>query len=102
MRIELPELGEGQWIEMRDPKRLSWGKQKEIASTVKQDVISTQLDATELLAIALVKSGYVLDEDDKPIDFPLTKETISFVPSIVIEKISAEYANSKTEVKSKN
>lgn len=102
MRIELEELGSGQWIEIRDPKRLSWGRQKEIAATVKQDVVSTQLDATELLAIALVKSGYVLDEDDKPINFPLSKENIADVPSILIEKISAEYAASKAEVKSKN
>lgn len=102
MRIELPELGEGQWIEMRDPKRMSWGKQKQIAATVKENEISTQLDATELLAIALVKDGYILDEDDKPISFPLTKDTIANVPSIVIEKVSAEYAKAKTEVKSKN
>lgn len=102
MKIELSELGEGQWVEMRDPKRMSWGKQKEIAATVKEDEISTQLDATELLAIALVKAGYVLDEDDKPIAFPLTKETIANIPSIVIEKISGEYAKAKAEVKPKN
>lgn len=102
MKIELSELGEGQWVEIRDPKRISWGKQKQIAATVKENEISTQLDATELLAIALVKAGYVLDEDDKPIAFPLTQEKIIDVPSVVIEKVAAAYAESKAEVKSKN
>jgi hypothetical protein len=102
MRIELSELGDGFWIEVKDPKRLPWGKQKQIASVVKENDVATGLDATELLTIALVKSGYVLDENDKPIDFPLTTENIVDVPSLVVEKVSEIYAESKKEVKSKN
>lgn len=102
MKIELPELGEGQWVEIRDPKRMSWGKQKQIAATVKEKEIATQLDATELLAIALVKAGYFLDEDDKPVQIPLSLDNILNVPAVVIEKVAAAYAESKTEVKSKN
>lgn len=102
MRIELPELGSGQWVEVKDPKRLPWGKQKQIAAVIKENDVATGLDATELLTIALVKSGYILDENDKPIEFPLTKETIAEVPSIVVEKVSVIYAESKAEVKPKN
>jgi hypothetical protein len=102
MRIELDELGEGQWIEVKDPKRLPWGKQKQIATIVKEGDVATGLDATEILVMSLVKKGYVLDDDDKPIDFPLDVENISRVPSFIIEKISEIFSASKKEIKPKN
>jgi hypothetical protein len=96
IRIDLSELGEGQFIEMKDPKFLSWGVQKEITATVMdKKEASAQLDIAEKITIALVKTGNVFNEDGMPINFPLTAESIKDVPAAIIEKVSTKFAEFK-------
>jgi hypothetical protein len=102
MRIELAELGEGQFVEIKNPKVLSWGQQKKITGAMKDDSIASQLDLAETLTLTLVKGGYVLDEDNAPIAFPLTAEGIESLPAVVIEKVAGAFADARTEATSKN
>ena len=102
MRIELNELGEGQFVEIKSPKLLSWGTQKKITSAMKDDSIASQLDVAEVLTTSLVVGGYLLDENNQPIAFPLTAEGIEVVPALVIEKVAGAFASARAEVTSKN
>lgn len=102
MKIVLVELGEGQFIEIKNPKVLSWGQQKKITSAMKDDSLASQLDVAEILTMTLVKGGYVLDENNQPIAFPLTAESIELLPAIVIEKVAGAFADARSEVTSKN
>ena len=97
IRINLPEMGEGQYIELKDPKFLSWGVQKEITSLVvgEEGKTSAQLDVAEKIAIALIKTGFVLDEDGNQVAFPLTAETVMNCPSPVIEAATTKFAELK-------
>lgn len=102
MKIELTELGEGQFVEIKNPKVLSWGQQKKITSAMKDDTMASQLDVAEVLTLSLVKSGYVLDENNVPINFPITAENIESLPAIVIEKVASAFADARSEATSKN
>jgi hypothetical protein len=102
MKIELTELGEGQFVEIKNPKVLSWGQQKKITSAMKDDSMESQLDVAETLALTLVKGGYVLDENNAPIPFPLTAEGIDLLPAIVIEKVAGAFADARSEATPKN
>jgi hypothetical protein len=102
MKIFLPELGEGQFIEIKNPKVLSWGQQKKITAAMKDDSIASQLDVAEVLTKSLVIGGYVLDEVNQPIAFPLTDETIENLPALVIEKVAGAFAEARSEATSKN
>jgi hypothetical protein len=102
MKIELLELGEGQFVEIKNPKVLSWGQQKKITSAMKDDSMESQLDVAETLAITLVKGGYVLDENNQPIAFPLTAESMDLLPALVVEKVASAFAEARTEATSKN
>ena len=103
MRIEFAdELGAGQYIEMRDPKKLSWGAQKDIVSALGAESSSSQMDVAEKLFLALAKDGYVLDTDDAPVKFPVSAEDVALVPSLVIEKIANEYVKYRESVTPKN
>jgi hypothetical protein len=77
MKIELTELGEGQFVEIKNPKVLSWGQQKKITTAMKDDSLASQLDVAEVLTITLVKGGYVLDENDQPITHSLLRQNQS-------------------------
>jgi hypothetical protein len=100
MRLEFKELGEGYFVEIKDPKKLKWKEQKAITAAFVDETLSSQLTVAERVAIALIKSGYMLDEDtNAPIQFPLNEESVGEVPSIVIEKVSAAFAESKTAEK---
>lgn len=101
MRIELNELGAGQHIELRDPKKLSWGAQKEIVNSM-DDTNSSNLDVAEKLFLALAKGGYLLDVDDKPVSFPVTSDVILLIPALAIERVTAEYSKTRENVTSKN
>lgn len=102
MKIELTELGEGQFVEIKSPKTLSWGTQKKITSAMKDDSIASQLDVAEVLTITLVKGGYVLDENNQPIPFPLTVESVELLPAVVIEKVAEAFASARSEATPKN
>lgn len=96
MRIDLHELGEGMHIVIKDPKRLSWKEQKEIIQAMGDgNDPAKQMESAEILAIALIKSGYVLDEDNHQIGFPLNKETVGRLPAVVVEKVLEAYAKEK-------
>jgi hypothetical protein len=96
IRIELTELGEGQYVEMKDPKFLSWGLQKEITGIVMDNKnASAQLDIAEKVTVALVTAGNLLNEDGVPFTFPLTTSMIPNVPALVIERVSAKFAEMK-------
>lgn len=102
MRIELTELGEGQFVEIKNPKVLSWGQQKKITSAMKDESMESQLGVAEILVITLVKNGYVLDEENKPVTFPLTAENVDLLPALVIEKVAAAFASTRSEEEQKN
>lgn len=100
MRIDLHELGEGMYVILKDPKRLSWKEQKEIIAAMGDgNDPAKQMEGAEVLAIALIKSGFVLDEDNHQVVFPLTKETVGRVPAVVIEKVLDAYAKVKKHPK---
>jgi hypothetical protein len=102
MKIELTELGEGQFVEIKNPKVLSWGQQKKITGAMKDESMESQLEVAEVLTTTLVKGGYVLDENNQPIAFPLTAESIDLLPAMVIEKVAAAFADARSEATPKN
>lgn len=95
VRIDFPELGEGQFVEIRDPKYLKWKEQKEIAKIFKDGDTGAELDASEKLVLSILKNGYILDEDNKPIQFPLDENSVQDLPSIVVEKVIQKFAELK-------
>ena len=96
-------MGPGQFVEMRDPKKLSWGAQKEIATALSDESVGSQMGVAEKLFLALVKDGYLLDMDDKPVVFPITDpEIVSTLPSVVVEEVTKRYAEYRTSVAGKN
>lgn len=96
MRIDLSVLGEGQFVEIKDVNKMSWKQQKALTSAFKEDSIEAQLDVAELLAVSLVKGGYLLDVEDKPVSFPLTAESVGDVPASVVEKVAEAFAQAKS------
>jgi hypothetical protein len=69
---------------------------------MKDDSMASQLDVAEVLTLSLVKGGYVLDENNQPIVFPLAADSIEQLPAIVIEKVAGAFAEARNEVTSKN
>lgn len=98
-RIDLPELGADQYVQIKDPKFLSWGVQKSITALVSDDKelkeIGSQLGIAEKIAVALIKEGNVLNEDGVPFVFPLNNETVLEIPSCIIEKVALKFAELK-------
>jgi hypothetical protein len=97
MRIDFPQLGEGYFVEIKDPKKLKWKEKKEITKQYKEGDIPAQLDLSEYIAVVLIKSGYMLDEDKKPITFPLTADTVGDVPADVVEEVVKAFGTSYTD-----
>lgn len=98
IRIDLTEqLGEGQYVEIRNPKLLPWGVQRELTSALKDNSLESQTLFAEKLAVRLIKSGYVLNEDGQPISFPLTDESVQFVPGVVVEAVASEFAKIRSK-----
>jgi hypothetical protein len=102
MRIEFPELGHNQWIEIRDPKWMTWGEKKKFLEQGKDETIESQLNMADHIVLALVKNGHITNEHGQPIPFPLTKESLDQLPAIVVERISEEFAKSNREAVPKN
>lgn len=92
IRIEIEALGAGQYVEIRDPKFLPWGVQRDLASSLKGDSMDSQMEFAEKLAVKLIKGGNVLNEDGATVVFPLTSETVIDVPAVVIEAVGAKFA----------
>lgn len=98
IRIDLTEkLGEGQYVDIFDPKDLPWAEQKKLQSTMKDNSIESQGEFAEYLAIILTTNGNVFDWKGNAMVFPMTKESIGNIPAIVIEEIVKKYV----EVRSK-
>lgn len=96
VRIDLPELGEGQYVEIREPKYLKWKEEKELSKLANAaDDMEAQLTAAEKLALMIIKGGYILDEDNKPFQFPLDENSIQELPGIVIETVAKKFAELK-------
>lgn len=93
IRIDLTNLGENQYVEIRDPKFLSWGKQRELTQSLKDDSTESRMAFAEKLAVVLIRSGFVLDEDGNTIQFPLTDETVGNIPSLVVEAVGSTFAD---------
>jgi len=93
MRIALDELGAGQFLEIRDPNRLSWGLQKKLSQVMStdEDDVSSKVESAEILAIALIKAGNVLDWDGNPIVFPLTSVTVADLPAEALVAVVKEF-----------
>jgi len=104
IRVDVTALGEDQFVEIMDPKFLAWGLQKQITSIVIENATSTsQLDVAEIVAIALIKSGNVLNQNGDPVVFPLTNDSIKDCPSAVIEAVTVKFSEIKnTKVDRKN
>ncbi|MED1202565.1 hypothetical protein [Heyndrickxia acidicola] len=102
MRIDFNGLGEGQYVELKSFNRLKWAEQKAISEEIKEGDVSSQLAVAEKIAIYLIKGGYLLDDDNKQIVFPLTEETVGEVPAEVIEAVVRDFSESKAAAKAKN
>ncbi|GEM_PF-6522994 len=97
IRVDIEALGDGQFVEIKEPKFLSWGLQKQITTIVLSDVSSSsQLDVAEMVAIAIIKSGNIEDEDGALLVFPLTEETVKTCPSVVIEAVTLKFSELKS------
>lgn len=98
IRIELTEqLGEGQYVEIRNPKTLPWGEQKKLQLSLKDQSMESQVAFAEQLAISLAKNGNVADENGNPIQFPLTGESLNDVPGAVLDAIALKFADIKKQ-----
>lgn len=96
IRVDIDVLGENQYVEIKDPKFLSWGLQKQITTIVIADTTTaSQLDVAEMVAVAIIKSGHILDEDGNLLTFPLTEETVKNCPSAVIEAVTLKFSELK-------
>lgn len=89
MRIELHELGTDQYVEIHDPMApLPWKVQRKLGLLHRdkngEPTDEAKLDMAEILTVALVKVGNVLDRDNKPIPFPLTNDTVGDVPGELV------------------
>jgi len=97
IRVNIEALGADQFVEISDPKFLSWGLQKQITTIVLADVnTAAQLDVAEMVAIAIIKSGNIADEEGALLVFPLTEETVKTCPSVVIEAVTSKFSELKT------
>lgn len=96
VKIDLSQdLGADQFINIRDPKMLSWKAQKAIASAAKDNSMEANMGVAEAVALALVVNGNVLDENGQPVPFPLNAESIERVPAVVVERIAEKFAELK-------
>lgn len=102
MRIEFPELGPNQWVEIRDPKRMTWGEKKKIMEFGKDDSIHSSLEVADQIVLALVKNGYITDENGNPIPFPLTKENLDQLPAVVAERVVQAFNEANAAAVPKN
>lgn len=54
IRVDIEALGEGEFVEIRDPKFLSWGLQKQITTIILEDInTAAQLDVAEVTVFML-------------------------------------------------
>lgn len=91
IKIDLSELGEGQYVEIKDPKIMPYGFQKQLQEKFKDESLEARLDGIEFMVLKLIKNGYVLDEDDNPIPFPITQESLLLLPMFVINTVVKKY-----------
>jgi hypothetical protein len=98
MRIEFPELGDGYFVEIKDPNKLKWKEQKSLTQSFKEESLEASMEVAEKISIILIKSGHVCDEDNKPFTFPVTAESVGELPSQVIEEVAKKFAELKKVV----
>ncbi|WP_407310514.1 hypothetical protein [Desulfosporosinus sp. SB140] len=91
IKIDLSELGEGQYVEIKDPKIMPYGFQKQLQEKFKNDSIDSIFGGTEFAVLKLIKNGYVLDEDDNPIPFPINAESLLLLPMLAINTVMLKY-----------
>lgn len=93
IKIDLSEqLGVGQYIEIRDPRLLPWGVQREIVTSLKNDSIDSQMDGAEVLVQKLVRNLNVFDEEGRPLTLPLSTEAIRQMPAPAVEAVASKFA----------
>lgn len=95
MRIDFPELHDGAFVEIKDPKKLTWKEQKNITKAFTNESMEAQMEVAERIALALIKSGYLLDDENRPVTFPLTDETVQNLPAMVVETVTTKFAELK-------
>lgn len=101
-KLYFPELGHNQFVELRDMKKFSWKRKKAIIQAFKDESVNSQLDSTEMVAMMMIKSGYILDEDNQPISFPLNEESVGNLPSVVIEEVVKHFGEAMQPQDKKN
>lgn len=93
IKIDLADtLGEGQYVEIRNPKLLPWGEQRKLQSSLKDESIDSQVAFAEQLTVSLVKNGNVFDEENNPIQFPLNNDSVAKLPAVVVEAVAQKFA----------
>ncbi|MCZ8512402.1 hypothetical protein O9H85_08140 [Paenibacillus filicis] len=104
IKIDLSEqLGEGQYVEIRNPKILPWGLQKELAKAQTKNTIDNQIDfetsleINEKIVVALIKNLNVNDFDGQPIELPITNDTIDRLPVEVIVAVVKKFSEIRTQ-----
>jgi hypothetical protein len=85
VRIDLPELGEGHFLLMRNPKSLPWGLSQKLAGLAqkaKEGDESANMSLASVLCTALVKGGLIYDWDGQPINLAnLDEATVEKFPT---------------------
>lgn len=95
-RIDLTrELGENQFVNIRDPKHLTWKAQKAVAAAAKDQSLTSNLGVAEAVALALLVNGNILDDTGAPVVFPVTADTIDNIPAVVVERVAEKFAELK-------
>ena len=103
VHIDLTEqLGDGQFVDIRDPRLLPWGVQKKLQSSLKDQSMDSQIAFAESLTVELVKQANVSDEDGNPIQAPFTAESVANVPAAVIEAVALKFAEMRKVTVEKN
>jgi hypothetical protein len=96
IRIDFPELGEGQYVEMRNPRVLSYGSQRKLASLGDFEELQTRMAIAGALATVLIVGGNVLDMDGNAVVFPVTETTVDDLPGEVVAAVLTKYSELKS------
>lgn len=92
MRIDFPELSKSEHVVIRNLKRMSWGRKREIMEQMKDDSMFSQLNAAERITMMLITGGHILDENEMPINFPLNEQTVKDLPDCVVQRVVEEFS----------
>lgn len=103
VKIEFPELHHDFWVELDDPKWMSWGEKQAIIALIdEKNQTQSGLNVSNKLILSLVRNGHMFDKHNNPIPFPLTEEGLERMPSFAAERIAVKVNELAAEATKKN